>query len=147
MNTLSQIKELLTSVGLKATHQRLVILEALRKMDNHPTIDQIYSQVSEDNPSISLATVYKTTEALVEKGLLAKVSTPEGLMRYDARLDSHGHIYCTNTKELVDFYDDELDQLIIEFFKRKKVNNLKIKNISVRINGEKLDPRKNVVIK
>lgn len=147
MNNLEEIKQLLTEAGLKATHQRLVIMKALYGMSNHPTAEQVYNLIKVDNPSISLATVYKTMETFVSNKLISKVATRDGHMRYDPRLDNHGHIYCTNTKELVDFYDEELDGLLIEFFKRKRVNNLIIKNISVRINGEKIDPDKKALIK
>ncbi len=147
MRDLAEIQEMLRSAGLKATHQRLVIMSIVMKMTNHPSVDQIYGEVRKDHPSISLATVYKTVETFVENGLLSKVATREGQMRYDPRLDNHGHIYCGNTKELLDFYDDELNELIIDFFKNRKVNNLKIKNITVRINGDKIDPSKDVIIK
>lgn len=147
MKDLNIIKKQLAESGLKATHQRLVIMKAVEGMKNHPTAEQIFNEVKKDNPSISLATVYKTLEAFVNNDLLSKVSTREGQMRYDPRTDNHGHIYCTDTKELFDFYDEELNMLLIDFFKKKRVNNLKIKNISIRINGEKVDPGKEVVIK
>ncbi|MEO0552291.1 MAG: transcriptional repressor [Bacteroidota bacterium] len=147
MQKLTNIKSQLKEAGLKATHQRLVIMNAVKEMSDHPSAEKVFSSIKANNPSISLGTVYKTLETLVNNGLLAKVATREGQMRYDPRLDNHGHIYLTNTKELVDYYDEELDTLIIDFFKRKRVNNLKIKNISVRINGEKLDSNKEVLIK
>ena len=145
--TYSHIKERISASGLKATHQRIVILDAVLKMKNHPTVDYIYDNIKDANPSISLGTVYKTVETFVNNGLLSKVSTHEGHMRYDPKLDNHAHIYCTNTGEITDYYDDELNDMIIAFFKRKKVNNLKIKNISLQINGEKVDPEKDVFIK
>ncbi len=144
---MNNIKDELREAGVKATHQRLVIMKAVNGMKNHPTAEQIYNAIKMENPSISLATVYKTLETFVNNGLLSKVSTREGQMRYDPRTDNHGHIYCANTKELFDFYDEELNTLLVDFFKKKRVNNLRIKNITVRINGEKLDPVKDVLIK
>ncbi len=141
------VKERLTSAGLKATQQRMVVLHALTHMHNHPTAEQVYEAVKPENPSISLATVYKTLEAFVANNLLHKVSSPEGNMRYDPKLEHHGHIHCMNTKEIIDYHDEELNMLIMDFFKKKKVNNLTIKNINLQINGEKINPDKSVSIK
>lgn len=146
-NSLEQIIEQINNAGLKVTHQRIVILKAAAAMDNHPSTEQIYDAIKENNPSVSLATVYKTLETFVQSGLLSKVSTHEGQMRYDPKLDSHGHIYCDNTKEIIDYFDQDLNEIIVDFFKKKKVNNLRIKNISLNINGDKIDPSKDVSIK
>jgi Fur family peroxide stress response transcriptional regulator len=140
-------REQLLSVKLKATHQRMVILEAVYGSKIHPTVEVIYEKLKPDNPSISLATVYKTLETFVQVGLIDKVATTEGQMRYDSNMSNHGHIYCRNTNEIIDFYDEELNRVIIEFFKKKRVSNLRIKNISLNINGDKIDPAKEVVIK
>ena len=145
--TYSHIKDRISESGLKVTHQRIVILDAVLQMNNHPTVEHIYENIKDANPSISLGTVYKTMETFVNNGLLSKVSTNEGQMRYDPKLDSHGHIYCTNTSEIIDYYDDELNDMILNFFKKKRVNNLKIKNITLQINGDKIDPEKDVLIK
>ena len=140
-------REQLLSVKLKATHQRMVILEAVLDCRVHPTVDVLYEQLKPGNPSISLATVYKTLETFVQAGLISKVATTEGQMRYDSNMSNHGHIYCFNTDEIIDFYDEELNRVIIEFFKKKRVSNLRIKNITLNINGDKIDPGKEVVIK
>lgn len=144
---LKHIISQLSKAGLKITHQRIVILKTANSMDSHPSTEQIYDAIKQENPSLSLATVYKTLETFVQSGLLNKVSTRSGQMRYDPKLDSHGHIYCDNTKEIVDYYDEELDKIIVDFFKKKKVNNLRIRNITLNINGDKIDPQKDVVIK
>ena len=141
------IRERLIAVKLKATHQRIVILEAILDSMVHPTADLIYERLKPANPSISLATVYKTLETFVQAGLINKVSTIEGMMRYDGNLSNHGHIYCHNTDEIIDYYDEDLNRVIIDFFKKKRFSNLRIKNITLNINGDKLDPGKEVIIK
>ncbi len=147
---ISNIKESqkkLTDAGIKATQQRIVILDAVRGMDFHPTADHIYDAILENNPTISRATVYKTLETFVEAGLLQKVRTIGGQMRYDPRTDNHGHVFCTNTDEIIDYYDEELNEIITSFFKRKKVSNLIISNISLEINARKIDPGKSISIR
>jgi Fur family transcriptional regulator, peroxide stress response regulator len=131
---------------LKATHQRIVIYEALLKL-NHPSAESIFEMIRINSPSISLGTIYKTLDTMVTSGLATKVSSEDGNMRYDAKMGSHNHIYCFNTKEIMDYEDKDLDKLIEEFFKKKNVQNLHIKDIRLQINGEKIDLSKEVSIK
>jgi Fur family peroxide stress response transcriptional regulator len=141
------LKSKLVEFKLKATQQRIVIYEALLSIKNHPAAETIYEEIKINNPSISLATVYKTLDTFVSVGLAVKVMSEEGFMRYDANMGYHNHIYCTNTKEILDYDDEELNILIEEFFKKKNIQNLKIKDIRLQINGEKLDLEKEVTIK
>lgn len=140
------LKEKISQVGLKSTQQRIVIYDAILKMKMHPTAEMVFEKVQKHNPSISLGTVYKTLETLISAGLIIKVHTDEGNMRYDANLDYHNHIYCTNTKEIFDYYNDDLEVLLKNFFKEKKLKNLDIKNIRLQINAVKIDPGSDVEI-
>lgn len=144
--SLSEIKDIISEHGLKVTHQRLVIYEALKEGKKHPTAEVIFENIRKANPSISLGTVYKTLEIFVEKGLINRVNTSEGNMRYDGIIKDHDHIYCTNTKEIIDFRDEELNNLISDFFKKKKISNFELKNIRLHITGDKTDPSKDVEI-
>lgn len=141
------IKKALSDAGLKATHQRIVIYQATYKMNHHPTAEDIFKAIHKQNPSISMGTVYKTLETFVEENLLEKVFTREGHMRYETKTDNHGHIYCANTDEILDYYDSELDELIVQFFKKKRISNLHIKNITLQINANRIDPEKDISIK
>lgn len=140
------IKDKLARAGLKITQQRIVIYHALVEITNHPSAEKIYEKVQFDNPSISLGTVYKTLDTFVLAGLVSKVLTDEGNMRYDANLDYHNHIYCTNTKEIIDYYNEDLNKLLENFFREKQVKNMQIKDIRLQINAEKIDPDKDVEI-
>jgi Fur family peroxide stress response transcriptional regulator len=142
----TSLKAKLAEFKLKATHQRIVIYEALLKL-NHPSAESIFDQIKIVAPSISLGTIYKTLDTMVISGLAVKVSSEDGNMRYDANMGSHNHIYCFNTKEIMDYEDEELNQLIEEFFRKKHIENLKIKDIRLQINGEKIDLNKEVSIK
>ncbi|MEK6475987.1 Fur family transcriptional regulator [Catalinimonas sp. 4WD22] len=144
---LADIREILSGAGLKATQQRMVVYQALLKtMNQHPTAERIFEVVRPQNPSISLGTVYKTLDTFVSNGLAGKVASDAGFMRYDINMEQHSHIYCSNTQEIIDYHDDELDQLIQRYFEKKNIRNLKIKNIHVQINGLKEDPAQEIEI-
>jgi Fur family peroxide stress response transcriptional regulator len=144
---LSTLKEALSGAGLKATQQRLVIYQCLIACDNHPTAEEIFEQVRPANPSISLGTVYKTLETLVESQLAQKVPVSENKMRYDARMEAHHHIYCTNTGEIIDFQDKELESLIRNYLEAKQIKNLSVQNFNLQIRGSKTLPEQDVTIK
>ena len=121
--------------NLKVTPQRVAVLEALNNLKNHPTADIIKEYVVKNHPNIAVGTIYKTLETFVDKGLVKKVKTEKDVMRYDAILENHHHLYCEDTERIEDFFDDELDNLIDKYFKNKKIPNFKVKEIKLQIIG------------
>ena len=80
-------------------------------------------------------------------GMILKVATSDGLMRYDGKVEQHNHIFLSNTNEIIDFYDEELTQLIADYMSKRNIENFNVKNISLRIEGEKINLNKNIKIK
>ena len=146
MEIISQIKNKLDEAGLKATHPRIVVLNELMISNDHPTAEAIHHSLKEANPSISIGSVYRVLDVLVESGLIQRVSVRKGSMRYDANMEPHGHIYCLKSHKIQDYYDDELYELINDFFKKKKIRNFKINDIKLQVNGECIDPEADVTI-
>lgn len=145
MITLNDIQKKLADTGLKSTPQRLIIYDTLFGMDNHPTPEMVYELVKEKNPGISLGTVYKTLETFVSVGLAEKVMTGEGFLRFDAKTENHNHIYLTDSKEIIDFEDEGLNNLLKEYFSKNSIKNLNIKDIRIQVMGEKIDKYEPVV--
>ena len=125
----------LKSSNLIVTPQRVAVLEALNNLKNHPTADKIKEYVVKNHPNIAVGTIYKTLETFVEKGLVKKVKTEKDVMRYDAILENHHHLYCKDTERIEDFFDNELDRLIDKYFQKKKIPNFKVKDIKLQIIG------------
>lgn len=145
-NSYLHTKELISEAGLKSTHPRIAVLHQLMMMDGHPTVEQVYFSITDNNPSISLGSVYRILEKLVEAGLASKVASKNGMKRYDAKLDTHSHIYAVNTDEIEDYFDDELNAIIKNYFDKKRIENFIITDIKVQINGEKRDLDQKVTI-
>ncbi|HPA30648.1 MAG TPA: transcriptional repressor, partial [Bacteroidia bacterium] len=57
------------------------------------------------------------------------------IMRYDAIMSHHHHLYCSETDRIEDFEDPQLDQFITEYFKKKKIKNFKVQDIKLQITG------------
>jgi len=125
----------LKSNNLKVTPQRVAVLEALNNLKDHPTADRIKEYVIKNSPHIAVGTIYKTLETFVEKGLVKKVKTDEDVMRYDAILDKHHHLYCEDTERIEDFFDEQLNEMLEDYFRKKKIPNFKVKDIKLQIVG------------
>lgn len=65
-----QIRQQLAQAGLRATPQRLIVLEILQEADEHLDAEAIYERARERDSRISLATVYRTLAKLKEVGLV-----------------------------------------------------------------------------
>ncbi len=102
---------LLKTKELKATPQRISVLKELdRKM--HPTIDDLYEALRIENPSMSLATVYKNLATLKEKGVVIEVNVADGKMRYDIYSKPHIHLVCSHCGAI---HDVDYDQNFYEY--------------------------------
>jgi Fur family transcriptional regulator, peroxide stress response regulator len=91
-----ELRTFIESAGLRCTPQRLAVYDHLSRSDQHPTVEDVYQSVRSQVPRISLATVYKALEALVDVGVATKLTAGTGSTRsrYDARRDLHYHFRC-----------------------------------------------------
>ncbi|MBU1097474.1 MAG: transcriptional repressor [Bacteroidetes bacterium] len=121
--------------NLKVTPQRMAVLEALDSLKNHPTADKIKEYVIKNHPNVAVGTIYKTLETFFEKGLVKKVKTEKDVMRYDAILKKHHHLYCEDTEQIEDFFDDKLTKMLEEYFKKREIPNFQVKDLKLQIIG------------
>lgn len=101
----------LEKAGWRFTRQRAEVYAYLRTVPCHPTAEQVFAAVRQHIPNISLATVYKALEALVDAGLAARLADTEGPVRYDGKPQPHYHLRCQRTGQLRDLelpYDPAL---------------------------------------
>ena len=78
----------------RITPQRRIILEEIKKVDTHPTADEVYEMVRKRMPHISLGTVYRNLEILSQWGLIQRIGPVSGQMRFDGNTKTHYHIRC-----------------------------------------------------
>jgi Fur family transcriptional regulator, peroxide stress response regulator len=129
-------REKLKEKGLKVTPQRVAIYDAIVNLKNHPTAENVIEYIKVNHPNISVGTVYKVLESLVENELLKKVKTEKDIMRYDAILSNHHHLYCAETDRIEDYEDEKLSKLINEYFRMNKIKNFKVQDIKLQITGK-----------
>lgn len=100
---LERLKNRLEANRLKPTYQRIKILEYLNKhMNDHPTVEMIYEALSQKIPTISMATIYNTLNAFLEKGLAFAVTITGTEVRYDVITSPHHHLLCKRCGRIID---------------------------------------------
>ena len=101
-------RELCTEHGIAVTHQRQVLYEVMQGMDGHPSPEEVYAEVKQKIPAISLATVYKNIHLFVESGVLREVSLHHGSQRVEMNERDHHHMVCSKCKTIMDIDASEL---------------------------------------
>ncbi len=117
------LKERLSEAGYKLTEPRQLILDILRNTDGHLSAEEIYLEAISKNPSVGLATVYRTIDLFFQVGMLQKFEFGDGKARYELVHDHvtenhHHHLVCLHCKTIID-YDDFLDEELELMHKRK----------------------------
>ncbi|MDF1880974.1 transcriptional repressor [Sulfurimonas sp. MAG313] len=95
---------------LKATPQRLGILSLMGK-NGHLSIDDLFIQIKQEFTSISLATLYKNINAMLDTALIAEVKIPNMKSKYEITKTPHAHLVCDRCAEFKDIHIN-LDSLI-----------------------------------
>ncbi len=129
------IKNKLSEKGLKITPQRMSILEAIYSI-NHPTADDIIKYIRQKHSNIATGTVYKVLDTFIQNGLIKKITTDKGVIRYDGLLIHHHHLYSSEDVLIKDYIDEELDKILKDYFQKKKINDFKIEEITLQIKGK-----------
>jgi len=134
--SIDQIKDLLKEKNLRVTYQRILIFHELYTSKEHPTAEMIYGILKIDHPMLSLGTVYKTLDRFYKSGLIRKIKGNDAIVHYDADLNIHTHIISTNSNHIIDYHNEELNLLLVEYFKSKQIENFKITDFELNLFGE-----------
>jgi len=131
-----QLRARLRDKGLKATPRRVLILEAITELNNHPAADEIVKYIRNRNLNVATATVYKALDIMVAKNVINKVETEKNRIRYDAITEPHHHLISTETGLITDYQNDEIHNILREYFEKNKIDEFEIEEIKLQITGK-----------
>lgn len=97
--------------GHKVTSQRLAICKFILSRKDHPTTEQIYQELRNEYPTISLGTIYKTLHLLQELGLIQELGFNEGSVRYDPDMELHINMVCSKCEKISDYKAENVEKL------------------------------------
>lgn len=105
----------LRSAGLKATRERVAILNLLNKSRKPITVDEILKQIT----GVDRATIYRNVDSLKKLGLIRQVDLWHGHSHYElAGAEEHHHLVCVNCEKTIDIdcAHKSLSKLILKEF-------------------------------
>ena len=103
--------------GLKMTGQRRLILQVLTASSDHPSVEDVYQRAKNQDPSISIATVYRTLHLLDEMNLVQRHDFNENYSRFEVNLEHHHHLIDLETGKVIEFQNEALEDMKVRIAK------------------------------
>ncbi len=101
--------------GVRVTRQRVAILQVLRDASDHPGAEDILARARVIDPTVSLATVYRTLSVLEKAGTVLRNEFGGAGARYElASAAHHDHLIDLDTGAVVEFRSDQIERLQAE---------------------------------
>ena len=112
-------KDYIKQFSLRWTSQRKLVLDVFLQQSGHVQIDEIYDRVREKEPTIGIATVYRTMKLLEESGL-AEVHSFNNKTTYERlyQVRHHDHLICKICKKTVEFEHPLIEKYQLEVCER-----------------------------
>jgi Fur family transcriptional regulator, ferric uptake regulator len=105
-------KQIIRSMGVKVTAQRLAILEALAAGPAHVTAQAVFENVVRRHADIGFATVYRFLRKMTELGFVTEVRMGGLPARYELTpRRHHDHLTCTRCSRIVEFENSQIESL------------------------------------
>ncbi len=106
---MTDLEQRCAQAGLKMTGQRKTILRILSESIDHPSVESVYERARALDPSISMATVYRTLNLLGELDLVVRHDFKENFSRYEVNMDHHHHLIDIETGQVIEFQNQEIE--------------------------------------
>ena len=109
-------KDFLLQQKLRWTPQRKMILAVFLSFKGHVQIESLHKKVREKDPSIGIATLYRTLNLLVESELVEAHSFQSGKKTYERmfHVRHHDHLICTSCEKTIEFEHPLIEKYQVE---------------------------------
>jgi Fur family peroxide stress response transcriptional regulator len=94
--------ELLKNHTLKATPQRLCILDTLQEC-GHATLEDVQKIISKKFPTLSLSTIYRNLNEMMQKEIVSEVKIANKKDYFELKKSKHVHLVCQQCGKIEDF--------------------------------------------
>ena len=115
----------LKDLGIKTTKHRIEIIRILEHTHQPISADTIYEQMKTTDILISLSTVYRTLDTLIENGLIRKIQFDnESKSLYEINHEKHQHHFvCIGCNKIITLKECPIKEIVGEF---DELNHLQI---------------------
>ena len=110
---IKDFKKALSSEGLRFTEQRLQVLEDILSSDSHRDCNEIFQSIKIKGHQVSIPTIYRTLDVLVDYGFIRKLDIGDGAVKYEKKLGHprHDHMICIESGKIIEFIDERIEQV------------------------------------
>ncbi len=114
-------------ITTRNTIQKQIVYDNIKNRYDHPTANDIYDDLKEQNLKIGLTTIYRILNDLALEGKVNKIITSDKTYHFDYNRDNHIHFICKKCGHIYDVDKSEFSKLDVQF----KNDNYKIENLSI----------------
>ncbi|BCL37807.1 Fur family transcriptional regulator [Nostoc sp. MS1] len=131
IRSLEDALERCQTLGMRVSRQRRFILELLWQANEHLSAREIYDRLNQQGKDIGHTSVYQNLEALSSQGIIESIERCDGRL-YGNISDSHSHVNCLDTNQILDVHIQLPEDFIQEVEQRTGV---KITDYSINFYG------------
>lgn len=96
-------RDLLAASGLKATRQRVALIELLfGQGGRHVSVESLHDELIRSGAPGSISSIYRSLKGFSEIGLLRRIPIYGSTAYFDTQLGHHHHFYAVNEDRLID---------------------------------------------
>jgi len=113
---------------LKRSSERNAILRTVYDYNKHFTFEHLQKKLKQKKYHISQSTLYVTLNLLEKAGLVFKHHFPYSSIPQYEKIqcdNSHNHVYVEGAKEMIEFSDNRINEIIKEVEEKYNVNVVK----------------------
>lgn len=111
-NRARELEEALRADGVRITRQRTALLKVLAEADDHPDAYELHGRAREIDPTVSLATVYRTLAAFEQQGLVHRHAFEGAPARFEtADAPHHDHLIDIDRGQIIEFRSAKIEKI------------------------------------
>ena len=100
----TDIRKALNAAGLRATNQRALILNVIRKGQGHLDAEEVHRRAQRKQRRLNLSTVYRTLQVFKKLGLVEELHLDETHHHYEMKPPTqHYHLICLGCGQVIEF--------------------------------------------
>ena len=109
-------KDFLRQQKLRWTPQRKMILNIFLSFDGHVDIESLHKKIRVQDPSLGIATLYRTLKILTDCDLVEAHSFQDGKKSYERKFHvrHHDHLICTHCGKTIEFEHALIEKYQVE---------------------------------
>ena len=132
---MEELKQVLRDNHIQVTQQRLEVLRVLKELGTHVTVEDVVAALKQHDITLTLASVYNILGIFEKKGLIMKIGTAGDPVIFDVNTFPHFHLCDRETRQVRDYIDEPLMELLTRYFKEHPVDGMEVERIDLNLIG------------